>query len=45
MGLLTSLSGLARELGAAPADEADVEKAAKAGLRRLAEQRATYLRR
>jgi len=33
----------AKELDAVPADEADIEKAAKAGLRRLAEQRATYL--
>lgn len=30
-------------LGAAPAEEADVEKAANAALRRLAEQRATWL--
>ena len=30
-------------LGAATAEEADVEKAAKAALRRLAEQRATWL--
>ena len=43
IGLLTSLAGLAKELDAVAADEADIEKAAKAGLRRLAEQRATYL--
>jgi len=43
IGLLTSLAGLAVELGAATADEADVERAAKAGLRRLAEQHATFL--
>ena len=43
MGLLTSLAGLAVTLGAAAADEADVEKAAKAALRRLSEQRATWL--
>jgi tetratricopeptide (TPR) repeat protein len=42
-GLLTSLAGLAKELGAAATAEADIEKAAKAGLRRLAEQRATFL--
>src|SRR5205085_645351 len=34
---------LAVTLGAAPAEEADVEKAAKAALRRLAEHRATWL--
>ncbi len=43
IGLLTSLAELAMALGAAAADEADIEKAAKAGLRRLAEQRATFL--
>lgn len=43
IGLLTSLARLAVELGAATADEADVERAAKAGLRRLAEQHATFL--
>jgi hypothetical protein len=43
IGLLTSLAGLAKDLNAVAADEADIEKAAKAGLRRLAEQRATYL--
>ena len=42
-GLLTSLAGLAVTLGAATAEEADVEKAAKTTLRRLAKQRATWL--
>jgi TIR domain/Tetratricopeptide repeat/NB-ARC domain len=42
-GLLTALASLAVTLGAATAEEADVEKAAKAALRRLAEQRATWL--
>jgi hypothetical protein len=42
-GLLSALATLAVTLGAATADEADVEKAAKAALRRLAEQRATWL--
>jgi predicted ATPase len=42
-GLLTSLAGLALTLGAATPDEADVEKATKAALRRLSEQRATWL--
>jgi hypothetical protein len=42
-GLLTSLAGLAVTLGAARPDEADVEKAAKTALRRLSEQRATWL--
>jgi hypothetical protein len=42
-GLLSALATLAVILGAATADEADVEKAAKAALRRLAEQRATWL--
>jgi tetratricopeptide (TPR) repeat protein len=42
-GLLFGLAGLAQYLGAAAADEADLEKAAKAGLRRLAEQRVTWL--
>jgi TIR domain/NB-ARC domain len=42
-GLLSAFAGLAVTLGAAVADEADVEKAAKAALRRLAEQRATWL--
>jgi predicted ATPase len=40
-GLLSVLAGLAVTLSAATADEADVEKAAKAALRRFAEQRAT----
>jgi TIR domain/NB-ARC domain len=40
-GLLSALASLAVTLGAATAEEADVEKAAKAALRRLAEQRAT----
>jgi hypothetical protein len=40
---LSALAGLAVTLGAATAEEADVEKAAKAALRRLAEQRATWL--
>jgi TIR domain/NB-ARC domain len=42
-GLLSALARLAVALGAATAEEADVEKAAKAALRRLAEQRATWL--
>ena len=42
-GLLSALASLAVTLGAAAAEEADVEKAAKAALRRLAEQRATWL--
>jgi hypothetical protein len=42
-GLLSALATLAVTLGAATAEEADVEKAGKAGLRRLAEQRATWL--
>src|SRR5262245_19431604 len=42
-GLLSALANLAVTLGAATADEADVEKAAKAALRQLAEQRATWL--
>src|SRR5271166_376926 len=37
-GLMTSLAGLATELGVASPEEADIEKAAKAALRRLAEQ-------
>src|SRR4029077_10828338 len=41
-GLLSALAELAVTLGAAKAEEADVEKAAKAALRRLAEQRATW---
>jgi tetratricopeptide (TPR) repeat protein len=42
-GLLSALAGLAVTLGAATAEETDVEKAANAALRRLAEQRATWL--
>jgi tetratricopeptide (TPR) repeat protein len=42
-GLLSALAGLGVALGAATPEEADVEKAAKAALRRLAEQRATWL--
>jgi tetratricopeptide (TPR) repeat protein len=42
-GLLSALAGLAVTLGAATVEEAEVEKAAKAALRRLAEQRATWL--
>jgi tetratricopeptide (TPR) repeat protein len=42
-GLLSALGSLAVTLGASTAEEADVEKAAKAALRRLAEQRATWL--
>src|SRR5262249_4746409 len=42
-GLLRALGNLAVTLGAARADEADVEKSAKAALGRLAEQRATWL--
>jgi tetratricopeptide (TPR) repeat protein len=42
-GLLSALANLAVTLGAAMAEEADVVKAAKAALRRLAEQRATWL--
>jgi tetratricopeptide (TPR) repeat protein len=43
IGLLSALANLAGMLGAATAEEADVEKGARAGLRRLAEQRATWL--
>jgi hypothetical protein len=43
VGLLGSLAGLAVTLDAAAPEEADVEKAAKAALRRVAEQRATWL--
>jgi tetratricopeptide (TPR) repeat protein len=43
IGLLTALASLSVELGAVAADEPDLAKAAKAGLRRLAEQRATWL--
>jgi hypothetical protein len=42
-GLLSALAGLAVTLGAATPEEVDVQKAAKAALRRLAEQRATWL--
>ena len=42
-GLLSALSNLAVTVGAAKADEADVERSAKAALGRLAEQRATWL--
>jgi tetratricopeptide (TPR) repeat protein len=37
-GLVTSLAALAKELGVASAEEADIEKAAQAALRGLAEQ-------
>jgi tetratricopeptide (TPR) repeat protein len=43
VGLLTGLAGLAVQLDAAASDEPDLEKAARAGLRRLAERRATWL--
>jgi tetratricopeptide (TPR) repeat protein len=43
LGLLAALAALAVELGAAAGDEADLDKAARAGLRRLAEQRAVFL--
>jgi len=43
LGFLSALAALAITLDAATAEEADLEKAAKAGLRRLAEQRATWL--
>jgi tetratricopeptide (TPR) repeat protein len=42
-GLLSALAGLAVTVGAVRADEASVEKAAKAALDRLAGQRATWL--
>jgi tetratricopeptide (TPR) repeat protein len=42
-GLLSALASLAVTLGAATGEEADVEKAARAAVRRLAEQRATWL--
>ena len=42
-GLMTSLAALAVELEAASPEEADIEKAAKAALRRLAEQREIWL--
>ena len=43
VGLLSALATLAVTLGAATSQEADFEKAAKAALRRLPEQRATWL--
>jgi tetratricopeptide (TPR) repeat protein len=43
MGLLSAVASLAVTLSAAGAEDADVERAAKAALRRLAEQRATWL--
>ena len=43
LGLQTALAELAKALGTALGEEADVEQAAKAGLRRLAEQRAIFL--
>jgi TIR domain/NB-ARC domain len=42
-GVSSALASLAVTLGAVTAEEADVEKAAKTALRRLAEQRATWL--
>jgi NB-ARC domain/Tetratricopeptide repeat/TIR domain len=42
-GLVTSLAALGKELGAASAEEAHIEKAAQAALRRLAEQGDTWL--
>jgi hypothetical protein len=42
-GLLSALASLAVTLGAATTEEADVEKAAKAALRRFIERRATLL--
>jgi hypothetical protein len=42
-GLIAALAGLAVTLGAAASEEADAEKAAKAALHHLAEQRATWL--
>ena len=42
-GLLSALASLAVALGAARPEEADVDSAAKAALRRLAEQHATWL--
>jgi tetratricopeptide (TPR) repeat protein len=41
--LLSALAGLAVSLGATTSEETDLEKAAKAALRRLSEQRATWL--
>src|SRR5262245_5701851 len=43
IGLLSALASLAVTLSAAGTEEADVERAAKAALGRLAEQRATWL--
>ena len=43
VGILRALANLAVTLGAATAGKADVEKTAKAALRRLAEQRAIWL--
>jgi tetratricopeptide (TPR) repeat protein len=43
VGLLASLAGLGGELDPALKNEADVERAAQAALRRLAEQRAIWL--
>src|SRR5581483_577539 len=42
-GLLASLAAFAVALGAAAADEGNIEKAAKAAMHRLAEQRANWL--
>ena len=42
-GLMTSLAALAAEFEVASPEEADIEKAAKAALRRLAEQREIWL--
>ena len=42
-GLMTSLAALAVEFEVASPEEADIEKAAKAALRRLAEQREIWL--
>jgi tetratricopeptide (TPR) repeat protein len=42
-GLLTSLAELGKELDAVTRTESNLQNAAKAGLRRLSEQRATYL--
>lgn len=42
-GLLSALASLAVHIGAVPDDEADIERATQAGLRQLAQQRATWL--
>jgi hypothetical protein len=42
-GLLSALAGLAVTLGSAAAEEVNLEKAANAALRRLSEQRTTWL--